>query len=758
MADYPKNSRVYVKISRYCPAGLRGKVESSQRAIIRQREIAWNKPQSYKKYIGKTKEAIVLGYDPVKDQLELSLRLVERDPWKDAESKYAVGREVEGKVVGLIEGAAFIELEQGVDAYLPTRELPISADQRVEDWLWIHDQVKALVTEIHPHQRRLRISIRALLAQRENRIRQLLWSTSHQASDTGITLAEYLPKDVRIKLLRMNLSEEGVSSDDILLVLVIEDDQTFAAGMQRLLQNNGCQVTLAEDGMKGLDCVREQDPPFDLILVDWNLPKVNGYEVIDRLRKDGCPSRVIMVLDPVQLREQPEIWEELISSDFDIYSKADGSVLKTSMITILGELRENGSQPNIRHRNQFPEKVLIHSEQFATLNQPLYLSQRYQDKLQAILQRIKQDAKATTVALLHLDPGRSSPTVDAYEGTQFPLEQSSPDLMFSPLNDIFHKNQEVYEKDVSDLSRFSRLLELMQFRGFIGVPVPFLGVARYGLLLLRRHGGFNGGQLHLARISSYLIAGILQERRLIQTLQPWQAQHLIGQLTSSILHEVNNKLISIDLLVDSLNEELSELARWPEKAEDATFLSRLERDVEKISAAQQQASGLRDWYLGLTATDDSMLVDLGVLANDMIRALGTQARQNNVILSLDIPRDLPPVRARLSQLRQIFLNVMLNAIQQMAIVNRDGRLVIQISNESNADLPLMVQFSDDGPGIHPQLWEHIFEFGFTTKRNGAGLGLTISRQAATSIGGRLRVENSHIFWGSTFLLELPYGV
>ena len=115
------------------------------------------------------------------------------------------------------------------------------------------------------------------------------------------------------------------------------------------------------------------------------------------------------------------------------------------------------------------------------------------------------------------------------------------------------------------------------------------------------------------------------------------------------------------------------------------------------------------------------------------------------------------MQARPSQLRQIFLNVMLNAIQQMAILGRQGNLIIEISYVPRASPPLKVRFTDEGPGIHAQLWERIFDFGFTTKKGGAGLGLTISRQIVTSLGGKLQVEESHMLWGTTFLLELPKG-
>jgi small subunit ribosomal protein S1 len=150
MTDYPINSRISVHISHYTPAGLRGKVKDGTRAIIRNREIAWDVPPPCKYYVGKTLETVVLDYDTVNEQLELSLRLIEHDPWEDVATKYARGREVEGRVVGLISGAAFIELEPGVDALLPASEVPLNTDQHIEDWLWIHDQVKMQVIKVDP--------------------------------------------------------------------------------------------------------------------------------------------------------------------------------------------------------------------------------------------------------------------------------------------------------------------------------------------------------------------------------------------------------------------------------------------------------------------------------------------------------------------------------------------------------------------------------------------------------------------------------
>jgi signal transduction histidine kinase len=330
--------------------------------------------------------------------------------------------------------------------------------------------------------------------------------------------------------------------------------------------------------------------------------------------------------------------------------------------------------------------------------------------------------------------------------------------MYSPLEDILQKKKEVWRKAMPESSRFGRLLTLLPFEGFIGIPIPATESAHYGLILFKESQNFRRREYQLARSAVYQIAQVLQERRLVGIFQPWQAQNLIGQLASSIVHEVNSKLGGIELLVQRLQDGLKELARWPEKAGDATFLRELEEAVEDIAKAQYAATELRNWYLGLTVTDEQQLVDLTKLASEMVRALRSQAQEHNVALHLKSAGQLPAVQARPSQLQQIFLNLILNAIQQMAEIKQTGKLTIEISYSAELPLPLQIRFQDDGPGIHYYLWEQIFDFGFTTRKRGAGLGLTIARQSADSLGGRLRVVSSHVFWGTTFLLELPGGV
>jgi signal transduction histidine kinase len=66
-----------------------------------------------------------------------------------------------------------------------------------------------------------------------------------------------------------------------------------------------------------------------------------------------------------------------------------------------------------------------------------------------------------------------------------------------------------------------------------------------------------------------------------------------------------------------------------------------------------------------------------------------------------------------------------------------------------------IYIGDNGPGIHVKLWEKVFEAGYTTRREGSGIGLYISRNLMQDIGGEIFIMQSRILSGSTFMLEFP---
>jgi signal transduction histidine kinase len=99
---------------------------------------------------------------------------------------------------------------------------------------------------------------------------------------------------------------------------------------------------------------------------------------------------------------------------------------------------------------------------------------------------------------------------------------------------------------------------------------------------------------------------------------------------------------------------------------------------------------------------------------------------------------------------------MLNAVQQMELISRDGIVRVLTSFEPyDGSHPIKIRFSDSGPGIHKRLHDKIFDLGFSTRPSGTGLGLYMARSLVRSMGGTISIEESFVPLGTTFLVELP---
>jgi signal transduction histidine kinase len=131
----------------------------------------------------------------------------------------------------------------------------------------------------------------------------------------------------------------------------------------------------------------------------------------------------------------------------------------------------------------------------------------------------------------------------------------------------------------------------------------------------------------------------------------------------------------------------------------------------------------------------------------------------HVVLQFTPPEKLMVIRSQAVVLEQIFLNVALNAIQQIAELRPDiggwVRINMELKHTQAEASMCRILVEDNGPGIHTSLWEKIFDAGFTTRPDGSGIGLYISRNLMEDIGGRIYVSKSHILSGTLFVLEFP---
>jgi two-component system NtrC family sensor kinase len=181
-----------------------------------------------------------------------------------------------------------------------------------------------------------------------------------------------------------------------------------------------------------------------------------------------------------------------------------------------------------------------------------------------------------------------------------------------------------------------------------------------------------------------------------------------------------------------------------EQEVDTEILRVAESEVQRIKSI---VSRLLDF--ARPSTNDMVDVDLPTLVNEVLALANKQLERMGVSLQTNL-RPVAPLRGNPTQLKQVFLNLILNAMEAMP---GGGRLAIEICPE---EAGVTVVMSDDGVGMDEHTVEQIFEPFFSTKQEGTGLGLAVSYGIIQGHGGNINVE-SYPGGGSHFMIWLPYS-
>lgn len=211
----------------------------------------------------------------------------------------------------------------------------------------------------------------------------------------------------------------------------------------------------------------------------------------------------------------------------------------------------------------------------------------------------------------------------------------------------------------------------------------------------------------------------------------------IGALAAGVAHEINNPTAIIRGNTELLLMELPPQAAGREEAEEVKKQTeRIARITDNLLAfARRQAP-------------HEEAVDINKLLEEILAQLPHQIVMHGIRVKRNYAAELPPLCADGSQLRQVFTNLMVNAVEAM---EAEGLLLLETDFR---DGQLVVEITDTGPGISEQVREKLFNPFFTTKRRGSGLGLSVSYGIVERHGGTIAVQ-SEPGHGATFRVCLP---
>ncbi|HZV86190.1 MAG TPA: MEDS domain-containing protein [Candidatus Binatus sp.] len=221
----------------------------------------------------------------------------------------------------------------------------------------------------------------------------------------------------------------------------------------------------------------------------------------------------------------------------------------------------------------------------------------------------------------------------------------------------------------------------------------------------------------------------------------------MGELTASLAHEVNQPIAAA---VTNANTCLRWLTREQPDVEEARAAAM--RIVKDGTRAAEIIKRIR--LLFKKGTPERELVDVNEVIREMTVLLRSEAARYVVSIRTELAAGLPQVMADRVQLQQVLMNLMINGIDAMKGTIGGGELTIKSEVGDNG---LVISVSDTGVGLPPEQAEDIFMAFFTTKDNGTGMGLPISRSIIESHGGRLWVA-AKSGRGATFQFTLPKTV
>ena len=219
---------------------------------------------------------------------------------------------------------------------------------------------------------------------------------------------------------------------------------------------------------------------------------------------------------------------------------------------------------------------------------------------------------------------------------------------------------------------------------------------------------------------------------------------MMGELAASIAHEVNQPLAAV---VTNANASLRWLKREPPD------LSEAREAVQRIIRDGNRGSDVIARIRALLKKEPPASVRLQI--NEVIHEIIalTQNRLRGITLRTELAEKLPPVPADRVHLQQVLLNLMTNAVDAMKPVT-DRPRILHIQTRLQAPGAVLVTVRDSGLGVDPKNIEHLFDPFYTTKPQGLGMGLSISRSIVEAHGGRLWVEPGG-GPGATFRFTLP---
>ncbi|MDR3369153.1 ATP-binding protein [Rhodoferax sp.] len=518
-------------------------------------------------------------------------------------------------------------------------------------------------------------------------------------------------------------------------ILVVEDNQDLLHFLHDVLVDN-YNVTLAANGAAAMEAVLNHTP--DLIITDLMMPQVDGMQLIQELRAMAqfhqIPAIVLTARcdDALRTNLLEEFVQDYLTKPFspqELRARVHNLItVKRSVELLQGELASQASDVGeltaalVTHRKFLQDSLLA-----------LQLSERR--------------------------------WLGLYENTAVGIAMADDEGRILIANPALQKMLGYDEHEIRGLSLVEiteaseRSMTEHNVHGLMdGILPSYQLEKRYEM----RQGGYLWANVSASRIPAIdgdgpwlavIVEDISSRKQAESELAATQTELVrvsrftaMGELAASIAHEVNQPLSAI-----ATNSQAA--LRWmsrdaPDLQEVAAALNRVYRDA---NLAGDVIARIRN-FLSRGGIKHERIAVQHILY-DLLRMLHTLFQESGVQVTVLVSPALPNLNADKVQLQQVLLNLLINAVEAMRDQPPDQRLLSITVNEQ-ATQGIVFTVCDSGSGIAPEMQPKIFDALFSTKNDGLGMGLAISRSIVENHGGWLRLEPGG-GTGACFCFNIP---
>jgi len=538
-------------------------------------------------------------------------------------------------------------------------------------------------------------------------------------------------------------------------ILIVDDEVETVEMISFLLESQGYAVIPAYSGTEALEILQQgiQEPverrsPIDLVILDVRMPDVDGHEICQAIKQDNH-LKYIPVIMVTGLGSAEDTARGLAIGADDYVSKPFRAQELVARVKAMLRVRA------------MEQELLQHTRELAALNE---INKAITSSLD--LDQILSQAMHGIREILHVEAGSLLLLGEDNGLLEFKkiLSGSQERIVgfrLKPGEGIaghaVQKGGPLLVLDAQNDPRFCpRVDEAIGFvtRSVLCVPLKVKDKIIGAIEVINKlNGQFDENDLWLLNYMAGSVAIALENARLYTELSDFareleksqaqlvQAEKLaaMGRLAASIAHEINNPLQAIhNCLHLTLKKPLNE-----EKKN--RYLGMAQEEVERlITIVQRMLEFYRPSKEGMAPTDVHTIIE------NVLTLSSKRLQHGKITVTKKLASDLPPISAVRDQLKQVFLNLVINAVEAMP---QGGELRIETKLSGDED-GLSVAFTDTGVGLSEKEQENIFEPFFTTKATGTGLGLSVSYGIIERHGGRIKVQ-SELGKGATFTVHLP---